>query len=165
MRKRDREEGGIRALSFSLASFLPSPAAHPSIDRRATLLRAAFVPSPPAAFPSSFPAKPSRHADPTGILNARREADCLTAYAKPRSLDGGMAAREISTRKWRGSREPPDVACEPCGYLLRVRKLLPADDKISVESRRCTKYHTTLWNFYLPVTLSLLNSTHSSLIT
>jgi len=101
MREREREsrEREIRVLSFSLASFLPSPAAHPSIDRRATLLRAAFVSSPPAAFPSSFPAKPSRHADPTGILNARREADCLTAYAKPRSLDGGMAAREISTRK------------------------------------------------------------------
>lgn len=46
----------------------------------------------PQRFPP-LPAKPSRHADPTGILNARREADCLTAYAKPRLLDGGMAAR------------------------------------------------------------------------
>lgn len=102
MRKREREtgrRGEYKLFSFSLVSFLPSPAAHPSIDRRATLLRAAFVSSPPAAFPSSFLAKPSRHADPTGILNARREADCLTAYAKPRSLDDGMAAREISTRK------------------------------------------------------------------
>jgi len=51
-RERERERREERGLfSFSLASFLPSPAAHPSIDRR-TLLRAAFVSSPPAAFVS-----------------------------------------------------------------------------------------------------------------
>lgn len=107
VRKRERgrprggRRGGIRALLL-LARFLPSftsstpqhrPTRHaaPSRFRISSLL--------PRRFPPLSPAKPSRHADPTGILNARREADCLTAYAKPRSLDGGMAAREISTRK------------------------------------------------------------------
>ena len=98
-RERERGEGNAGSSpSRSLPSFLHQQHTPASTDARCSE-PLSYPLLPRHSFPSSLPAKPSRHADPTGILNARREADCLTAYAKPRSLDGGMAAREISTRK------------------------------------------------------------------
>jgi len=127
MRKGDSYGGGrwhgASSPSRSLPSFLRQRH-KPSIDRRATLLRAA------RSLARSL-AQPSRHADRTGILNARREADCLTACAEPRSLDNGIRRRGRPVYGSEGARS----RARATGYCLRSLRLLVTRPRAAPEGR------------------------------
>jgi len=75
--------------------------------------------------------QPSRHADRTGILNARREADCLTACAEPRSLDNGIRRRGRPVYGSEGARS----RARATGYCLRSLRLLVTRPRAAPEGR------------------------------